>query len=193
MSIWLSKLLRWVAAQFTFKSSHVAIGQEKVADCGCEPIIIPDSECIIRAVYYHVHCNSSGTLKWQAYEPTPGTDEISVMRGGCMTPNSCKRKAKELDKLPSKIYRGLAVLSSGAVRKNGMAVSDSRSEYCGHAHISTGVKSTITTDSEPRDPVEREQIKVIAKELIKLSNYLQDTQPASDDWPQSVVLIPPPV
>jgi hypothetical protein len=161
-----------------------------VDDCDCQPLEVPDNEILVRAISYSVHVKKNGHLKWQAYKPTPGTDEISVMRLGCMTPTDCKRKAKELDNPPHKLYRGLAVLTAGAIRSNAMTVTDSREQFCGHAHISTGVPLRSNTDAEPIDPAESERLKVKAEELLRLSSYYQDRDASSDDWPQDIVLAP---
>lgn len=161
-------------------------------NCNCLPIEVPDGENIIRAIYYHVHVNRNNTLKWQAYDPTPGTDEVSVMRGGCMLPTDCKKKAKELVNPPSKLYRGLAVLSAGTVRSENMGVRDSRHVYCGHGHISTGVSTKLkASPGEPRDIKEVERVKKMASVLVKLSKYYPDGAPESIDWPAGVSLLPP--
>ncbi len=160
-------------------------------DCDCQPLEVPDSENLARAISYSVHVKKNGVLKWQAYKPTPGTDEISVMRLGCMTPTACKQKAKELNNPPHKLYRGLAVLASGSIRSKGMTVADSRNEFCGHAHISTGVPLELNTDAEPLDPAESERLKTKAEELLKLSSYYQDRDISSDNWPHDVALNPP--
>ncbi len=107
-----------------------------------------------------------------------------------MTPTACKRKAKELDNPPDKLYRGLAVLATGAVRSKAMAVTDSRDEFCGHAHISTGIPLKQNTDAEPLDPAETQRLKAKAEELLNLSNYFQDSDLSSDDWPHNIALIP---
>lgn len=158
--------------------------------CDCAPLDIPEDENIIRAIYYSVHLDSKGRLKWNAYDPTPGTDQVSVMRAGCMEPDGCKRKARELEG-PNKLYRGLAVLNAGAVRNSGMDVTDSRREFCGHGHISTGVFVRKREPLEPRDPEEREKVKAIASVLMKLSNYYKDPNPDSDTWTGSLPMVPP--
>lgn len=160
-------------------------------DCGCQPLIIPDTEIIIRAIYYYVHVDRNGKLKWRAFQPTENTDEISIMRGGCMTPTECKQKAKELERPNNKIYQGLAALSTGAVRLKGYKVVDSRIYYCGHGHISIGIKNLPATVQEPNNPQETDRIREIAKELIKLASYQKDTIPEEGHWPEEIPLTPP--
>lgn len=161
------------------------------SDCDCLPLIIPDTEIIIRAIYYFVHVNKNGKLKWQAFQPTGMTDEISVMRGGCMPPTACKQKAKEFQRPGNKIYQGLAALSTGAVRLKGYEVVDSRKYYCGHGHISIGIGNVPTAVQEPSTPEATERIREIAKELIKLASYNKDTNPEADHWPEEIPLTPP--
>jgi hypothetical protein len=160
-------------------------------DCDCLPIEIPDAQNVIRGIYYEVHVNDRGTLKWQAYDPTQGTDEVSVMRASCMSPSACKQKAKSMERAPRKLYRGLAVLNAGAVRSENMMVTDSRGEFCGHAHISTGVVTNKREPNEPRDPSEVERVKAVAYKLIKLSRFHSDQRPEALDWPEEVLLVPP--
>lgn len=177
--------------------SRAAVGTDSVeaekadADCGCQPLIIPDTEIIIRAAYYYVHVNKNGKLKWQAFEPTEKTDEISIMRGGCMTPTECKQKAKELERPNNKIYQGLATLSTGAVRLKGYEVVDSRKHYCGHGHIALGIVNVRTAVQEPSTPEETNRIREIAKDLIKLASYQKDPVPEADHWLEEIPLTPP--
>jgi hypothetical protein len=158
--------------------------------CKCSPVQIPDHQNVIRAAFAWRHVNGKGSLKWEAYEPTPGTDEISVMRADCMTPTACKQKAKTLENAPSKLYRGLAVLNVAAIRSSNMMVTDSRSEFCGHAHISTGAVAKKPEPNEPRDPSEVERVRAMAKQLRDLSCYYPDPDPDANVWPEALALMP---
>jgi hypothetical protein len=120
----------------------------------------------------------------RSHDPTQGTDEVSVMRASCMSPSACKQRAKSIERAPRKLYRGLAVLNAGAVRSENMAVSDSRIEFCGHAHISTGVVTRKRERDEPRDPSEVERVKAVAQKLIRLSRFYADQFPEAPDWPE---------
>jgi hypothetical protein len=161
------------------------------SDCGCQPLIIPEAEIIIRGIYYHIHVDKGGKLKWRAFEPTENTDEISIMRGGCMTLTECKRKAKEFERPNNKVYNGLAALSTGVVRLKGYQVTDSRNEYCGHGHVSVGIVNVKPAVQEPSAPEETNRIKEIARELIKLASYRKDTSPDADEWPEEIPLTLP--
>ena len=158
--------------------------------CASLPVEIPDSEDVIRAIYYEVHLNDDGSLKWQAYDPTPGTDEVSVMRSARLSPTACKRKAKSMEKAPRKLYRGLAVLNSGAIAKKKMAVIDSRYVYCGHADIKTGVVTQERLPNVPRDSHEVARVKAVAEKLKKLSQYYPDPNIGSTKW-EGRALLPP--
>ncbi len=150
--------------------------------CFSLPVDVPDSENILRGIYYEVHLNDAGSLKWQAYDPTPGTDEVSVMRSARLSPTACKRKAKAIEKPPRKRYRGLAALNSGAIKRIGMAVIDSRHIYCGHADIKTGVVTQKRLPNVPRDPREVARVKEVAEKLLELSRYYPDSRIESAKW-----------
>jgi hypothetical protein len=154
------------------------------------PVKVSDSENLIRGIYYEVHLDDVGSLKWQAYDPTPGTDEVSVMRSARLSPNACKRKAKSIERAPRKLYRGLAALSSGAIKTAGMAVVDSRHVDCGHADIKTGVVTQRRLPNVPRDPREVARVKKVAEKLIELSQYYPDSRIESAKWEGEGLLAP---
>src|SRR5438876_9799331 len=100
------------------------------------PTPIGDSENIVRCVCSPYHVSSKGKLKPEAYDPTPNTDEVSVIRSDFKGADFCKINAKELEQPEKqKIYRGLAVLSAKQIRLEGADVVDSREIYEGHADI----------------------------------------------------------
>lgn len=167
------------------------LSKAKMPNCDCQPLEIPDDENIIRAIYYSVHVDKKGRLKWRAYVPTKNTDQISVMRSGCLSLSACKNRAKTMEQMPQKLYRGLAVLSTGAVRASGFSVSDSRIYFCGHGHISIGVKNIVPKNEEPADIEQTDRIREIAKKLIALSTYVEDPTPTSNDWAPEIALVPP--
>ena len=180
-----------VKALLTLKAVWDGYIRRVPCPCNFLPVEVLDRENIVRAIFYSVHVRKNGTLKWQAFKPSQGTDEISVMRLDYMTPTTCKRKAKGMENPPDKLYRGLVVLATGAVRAKGMAVTDSRCEYCGHAHISTGVSFKSSSVAEPPDPAEIENMKARAEELLLISKYYPDSISSSDDWPRDIALVPP--
>lgn len=52
---------------------------------------------IVRGICSPYHVSSKGKLKPEAYDPTPETDEVSVMRADYLGVDGCKEKAKALE------------------------------------------------------------------------------------------------
>jgi len=103
------------------------------------PIEIANEEAIVRGICSPYHVSSKGKLKPEAYDPSPATDEVSVIRHAYVGSDFCKKKAKELeDREKRKIYQGLAVLSARQIRSVGSEVVDSRQIFFGHADIKHG-------------------------------------------------------
>src|SRR3990172_11119887 len=105
------------------------------------PVEIADSEKIVRAIMYPSHVDKSkGTLNSRAFRPRPCTDQISVIRQTHMGTDFCRSKGKEIAiKATHSTYVGLAVLTANQIRGVGAEVSDSRQEFCGHAHVGYGI------------------------------------------------------
>lgn len=147
------------------------------------PVYVSDDERVLRAIYspYHVKNNH---LKHQAYNPTPGTDEISVMRIEHMGIRPCKRKAKSFENpAKKKVYRGFAVLRTRTVRASEMDVVDSRNCYSGHADIKLLIDELSTL--EPQEPLSAElgkKLKDLKESLLKASNYVADPNPQLAGW-----------
>jgi hypothetical protein len=147
------------------------------------PVYVSDDERILRAIYspYHVKNNQ---LKHQAYDPTPRTDEISVMRIEHMGPSLCKGKAKSFENLAKKkAYKGFAVLRTRTVRASKMDVIDSRDHYSGHADIKLLMAELYAL--EPQEPLSAElgkRLKDLKESLLKASNYVVDPNPQLAAW-----------
>lgn len=151
--------------------------------CWLVPVHVANDERIVRAIYspYHVKKNR---LKHQAYDPTPRTDEISVMRLEHMGARLCKRKAKSFEN-PSvqKVYRGFAVLRTGVVRTADMEVTDSRKHYCGHADIRLLIEELKTLEpNEPPTPETQKRLKDLKDALLDASKYIPDPTPQGAAW-----------
>jgi hypothetical protein len=123
-----------------------------------------------------------GKLRPNAFRPSPGTDEISVMRSSVIGPHRCKKKALKLeDPAATKVYRGFAVLSVRAVRAAHICVVDSRKEnFLGHADIRTG--NVTPLKGVPGEPREIERSKAICDLLTTHSKYYADPSPAQSRW-----------
>ncbi len=141
--------------------------------CWLMPVHVSDDERILRAIYspYHVKNNK---LKHQAFDPTPGTDEVSVMRFEYMGVGLCRRKAKSLGN-PKKAYYGFAVLRTGVVRTSAMDVVDSRRHFCGHADIK--LLMLKPEPNEPPPPEAGKRLKDLKDALLHASNYVPDPNP----------------
>lgn len=159
--------------------------------CWLMPIHVSDGERIVRAIYspYHVKNNQ---LKHQAYDPTPRTDEISVMRIEHMGARLCKRRAKSFENpAHKKIYRGFAVLRTSSVRARSMDVIDSRRHYNGHADIKLLMEELYLL--EPNEPPSAEmgkKLKDLKDALLGASNYVPDANAQHTAW-QGDKLEPP--
>jgi hypothetical protein len=156
------------------------------------PVHVSDDERIVRAIYSPYHLDKKNNLKHQAYNPTPKTDEISVMRFEHMGARLCKRKAKCFENpAQRKVYRGFAVLKTSVVRTSDMGVVDSRRHYCGHADIKFLMQELQTL--EPNEPLPAEagkKFKDLKDSLLHASNYITDPNPQHSAW-QGSKLEPP--
>jgi hypothetical protein len=148
------------------------------------PVHVYDDERVVRAIYSPYHLDKKNRLKHQAYDPTPKTDEISVMRIEHMGVRLCKRKAKSFENLAQrKVFKGFAVLRTNVVRASEMDVVDSRKHYCGHADIRLLMPELQTL--EPNEPLPAEagkKFKDLKDSLLHASNYLPDPHPKDRRW-----------
>jgi hypothetical protein len=139
------------------------------------PVPITNEETLVRALREcHVR---KGKLRDNVFRPPPGIDEVSVMRHTHMASNPCKQKAKEIaggDQ--NNPYVGLAAITAESIRSEHSEVTDSREEFCGHAHISHGIAAPVA--DEPIDPVLMSRL----QELRKKAKLLLDPQPENDEW-----------
>lgn len=148
--------------------------------CWLVPLPVADDERIVRAIYSPYHLDTKkNRLKRQAYDPTPATDEISVMRIEYMGPSSCRRKAQSLENpAKKKEYRGFAVLRVDTVRSSGMEVIDSRIEFCGHADIKLLMEELHKREpNEPLPPEATKSLKDLQERLLSGSTYVGDPSP----------------
>jgi len=147
------------------------------------PSEIDDNEVIVRAIFSPYHVDSrNNKLKPEAFDPTPGTDEISVMRSSILGAQWCKRKARKFENpAAKKTFRGFAVLSVRAVRAEKFCVVDSRKDnYLGHADIKSGLISP--PKGVARHPEELARFRDHRKKLLQLSTYRPDPLPAHRCW-----------
>ncbi len=164
--------------------------------CWLVPLGVSADERIVRAIYspYHVD-KKKNRLKHQAYDPTPRTDEISIMRLDYMGSSSCRRKARSIAlENAKKEYCGFAVLRVNAVCNSGMSVVDSRNSYCGHGDIKL-LMQELLRNREPNEPLPAETLKRfrdLKDRLLMSSNYVSDPSPTRRGRWRGAPLEPPP-
>jgi hypothetical protein len=148
------------------------------------PLNVSGDEVVVRAVFSPYHYDARRkTLKIAAFDPTPGTDEISVMRSSFLGPDRCRKQAKTMEKpnaQPPKTFQGFAVFSVATVRDKSLSVVDSREHFLGHADIKTGCRSP--SKGEPRDPIVLARSRDIGDDLLKLTKYYPELVPQADRW-----------
>lgn len=144
------------------------------------PLEVDDSETIVRGVCSPFHVSSKGKIKPEAFEPTPNSDEVSVMRHDYMGSDACKARAVGLaDPAKKKIYKGLAALAVDNVRRQGVGVVDSRVHFEGHADIRLGFR---VTPGEPLPADDLKKLRALTKALANAVTYHEDPDAAAPRW-----------
>src|SRR5579859_2082442 len=138
------------------------------------PVAVANEETIVRALREcHVR---RGKLRDNVFRSLPGIDEVSVMRHTHMKSDACKMKAKEI--VGGDVhnpYVGFAAVSVASVRNLESEVTDSREEFCGHAHISHGV---VVPEGEPLNP----ELSLRIRALNEKARLLLDPTPENPTW-----------
>ncbi|MHB8304085.1 MAG: hypothetical protein ACYDC6_14905 [Acidobacteriaceae bacterium] len=149
---------------------------------GYLPTEVSQEETIVRAILSPFHIDKKRQLKVEAFDPTPGTDEISVMRVCFMGSHRCKKKARKVeDPSQKKEFRGFAVLTVRKVAKVSLGVFDSRkNNFRGHADIKTG--APMPPKGQPRTPEELARYRAISKALKSQARYCEDPLPSKRRW-----------
>jgi hypothetical protein len=138
------------------------------------PVVVANEETIVRALREcHVR---KGKLRDNVFRSAVGIDEVSVMRHTYMQSDSCKTKAKEIASGdPNNPYVGFAAITVESVRSLASEVTDSREEFCGHAHISHGM---VVPADEPPDPA----LSLRIRALNGKARLLLDPTPDTETW-----------
>lgn len=148
-----------------------------VGICWLVPLEVEQDERIIRAIYSPYHVDKHNKVKHQAYDPSPGTDEVSTMRLEHMGAPLCRRKAKSFQ-TPKKILAGLAVLRVETIVSEGICVVDSRRQFCGHADIRFLIPELAKLrKGEPPPPDVGKRLKDLKDKLVKSSTFFSDPRP----------------
>jgi hypothetical protein len=132
------------------------------------PSHVDDDEDVFRIVKRPAHLKKrSGdeVLKIALFKSKPGTDDVSVMRELHMGRETCCVKALETAK---EYYAGYAIVKTSSVRSAGSQVLDSRSEFCGHAHILHGV---IFQPNEPPPPEVLDRLNARLDTILKSTRF----------------------
>jgi hypothetical protein len=148
------------------------------------PLEIDPREPIVRGICHPFHVRSDGKLKPAAYDPTPGTDEVSVIRVAWVGADHTKERAKAVA-TPKKTYTGLAVLTAAEIRQSNACVVDSRSVYPGHSDIKIGI---VVRKGDPPPAAEAAILRARTKELAGRSRYHQDGDPTATSWGGSALV-----
>ena len=150
----------------------------------CIPLNVSGDERILRAIYSPFHVDKNNRLKTGAYNPTPKTDELSIMRFEYLGTRLCKRKARSFENPKhKKEYRGFAVLRVSRVRNAEMEVVDSRRHYCGHGDIKLLMEQLRGREPhEPLPPEVGKQLEDLKRRLLTASKYVQDPDPQHTHW-----------
>lgn len=150
--------------------------------CRYLPRSIYREEIVVRAIFSPFHVDKLNKLKIEAFDPTPGTDEISVMRSSFIGSHRCKQRA-QLSESPThkKVFKGFAVLEVKSLQAMNLSVHDSRKgAFVGHAHIATG--EPVLQKGMPRSPEQLERRKALNGCLIRLSKYCPDPLGSKVRW-----------
>ena len=79
------------------------------------PSAVSSSERLLRFVLSPLHINKQGLLRSNAFNPTVGTNEISVTRLEFSSVETCKRLAHKMDKIDKGVevrkYNGFCLLN----------------------------------------------------------------------------------
>lgn len=141
------------------------------------PVAVSPEEIIVRAVKspYHVkRADGRVTLRYQAFKPQPGRDDVSVMRKRHLGNDGCKRKAVDIC---GTSYIGLAALSAQDITDAKARVVDSRAgQFLGHAHIEQGIPAPPKGETADPDLIERWQ------GLANTARFYPDGNPADPGW-----------
>jgi len=167
----------------------------------CEIVdkIIGRNEICIRCLTYPLFVsNNDNKLKYNAFTPPPNKADVSTLRLKYTDLKSCKQHAKNLD-IPSNQYYGLAALKKNHIEQmNSEQVGieanivyspiDSDNNYMDKSidvYTNTPgipMHADIVYSQEMKKGEVNTPFRKYAKGLIKLVNFVKDTDPDSKEW-----------
>ena len=150
--------------------------------CRYLPRGLSNDEIIVRAIFSPYHLNKKkNELIPAAFEPSPNTDEISVMRSSFLGAHRCKALAVDLENPKvHKAYKGFAVLSVRALRAVARCGRLATRDFLGHGDIKTGMVKP--PKGVPREPADLQRFQDLCATLISLSKYCADPSPSHPRW-----------
>jgi hypothetical protein len=140
------------------------------------PIPVADDEKIVRVIMAGYVNKSNTAIKPRAFRSRPGTDEVSVIRHTYKGSDFCKASGRAR----SNEYVGLAVLLASRIRQAGSEITDSREDFCGHAHISHGI--VAPPPNEPLPPQDNLALDRKVEALSLAALYHPDPAPDAAGW-----------
>ena len=139
------------------------------------PLEIAPDEIIVRAIKTPYHFDKKKKrLKYAAFRPQAGRDDVSVMRKRHLGNDGCKNKAVEI---AGTSYIGLAALRAEEIAAAEARVVDSREgQFVGHAHIEQGTSAPASGRAADPDLIERWQA------LADTARFYPDSEPQTPGW-----------
>jgi hypothetical protein len=149
------------------------------------PVVIEGPEKLVRVIISPWHFDKKKRRpKSQAYMPSRGTDEISLIRAEKIGMTQCKQRALELcSKKPvqeTPRLQGFATALASQIQVEGFAVVDSRDQFCGHAHIAVGIKAA--EKGEPPNAEDKLKLSDISEKLMAIFRFMPDPTPDAPEW-----------
>lgn len=149
------------------------------------PHQVESHELIVRAVKSPFHVTKGGSLKKNAFDPPPGSNELSVIRLGIGIERVRNRSIGIANSKNSE-YRGLAAAGVAEVRGVGAEVVCDQVPFAGHANIVLPV-GRPARDQEPPEPSALKQQDSVRAGLLSNFRYFSDPDPSVDTWTGDVV------
>lgn len=139
------------------------------------PVHVCDSEKLARAIFEPFHIRN-GKLKSAAFKAPAKRRDVSVNRLLALSLGECKEKARKIAG-KNKVYKGFAIITAEAVRKNKSDVVDSRKPpmYLGHADI---VHDVVLKRDEPAPPEFNRRL----SQMAKAATFYPDPDPGAKQW-----------
>lgn len=169
------------------------LSESKDDDKYC-PLDIADDEIIVRSLLSPLlYSQSKSKLKDPAFSPPPGGNEVSVLRHRYTTTDFCRSHSQSLE-IADNEYTGMAIIEASSIQKVNFEHAE---KLKGTSHVCVKLISSplpnlhmhadIVYSMEFPDDEPKIQIRMIARELIKLAVSLADPDVTSSKWMGAVI------